>query len=172
MLYHVQKIKVLWQIFRICDISPNNCAFRVAFLSIGNNRTLGPIFELKIKSLQEFKLWTCLLNIASIGSTRIRSRPVILNCKNVVYTSHPFLIPFQCCKNILSNIHWPDLKPSTLNKLDTEELDIAQHKLGQYSKELDRMMNASFINKVRLLHHNSNCSSNQPLYRLQVQKTS
>ncbi|XP_050518951.1 uncharacterized protein LOC126893054 [Diabrotica virgifera virgifera] len=44
-------------------------------------------------------------------------------------------------------IHLPDLKPLKLSKINTENLEIAHHKLNQYSEELDKLINEPFVNK-------------------------
>lgn len=75
------------------------------------------------------------------------SRHLIQNYRDMTSMSHPVLIPFQCCKHIPSNVYLPDLMPLKFNKLNTEELNIAQHKFNQHSEEKDQMMNRPFINK-------------------------
>lgn len=84
---------------------------------------------------------------AFIGSTRVRSKLLVSDEKNITYRNHPVVIPFQCCDNLPTKVYLPDLKPIKLSKIDTEELGIAQHKLDQYSEELDRMMKQPFVNK-------------------------
>ncbi|KAH1002139.1 hypothetical protein HUJ04_008256 [Dendroctonus ponderosae] len=67
--------------------------------------------------------------------------------KNVTYNSHPVIIPYSCCNNIPENIHLPVLKPLKRSKLDVEGLKIAQRKLNQYSDELNKLLNQSFVSK-------------------------
>ncbi|KAG5898712.1 hypothetical protein JTB14_020906 [Gonioctena quinquepunctata] len=40
-----------------------------------------------------------------------------------------------------------DLKLLKLSKLDTDDLNIAQHKLNQYSEDLDKLINQPYVNK-------------------------
>ncbi|KAH1019421.1 hypothetical protein HUJ04_009245, partial [Dendroctonus ponderosae] len=84
---------------------------------------------------------------AFIGSTRVQAKKMINVYNNVTYNSHPVIIPYTCCKDIPDNIHLPELKPLKLSKLDVEDLKIAQHKLNQYSDELDKLLNQSFVSK-------------------------
>ncbi|KAH1021575.1 hypothetical protein HUJ04_011071 [Dendroctonus ponderosae] len=69
------------------------------------------------------------------------------NIQEVSQNNHPVIIPYTCCKDIPDNIHLPELKPLKLSKLDVEDLKIAQHKLNQYSDELDKLLNQSFVSK-------------------------
>lgn len=84
---------------------------------------------------------------AFVGSTRIHGKPIVEKYANVTYRNHPVMIPFNCCQHISSNLHIPDLRPLKLNKIDMEDLNIAQHKLNEYSEELDRLINEPFIYK-------------------------
>lgn len=85
---------------------------------------------------------------AYIGSTRIHTKqqPEEL-VKNVTYRSHPVQIPFECCQNFPPKTKIPNLKPLKLNKLDVEDLNIAHHKLNQYSDQLDKIINEPFVTK-------------------------
>lgn len=82
---------------------------------------------------------------AFIGTTRIHSR----NTKNmnITYNYHPVNIAFNCCHQYPEKLRLPELKPLKLNKFDVEDLNIAQHKLDQYSEHLDKLMNEPFITK-------------------------
>ncbi|VEN36163.1 unnamed protein product [Callosobruchus maculatus] len=82
-----------------------------------------------------------------VGTTRIHARYTLNVYKNVTYRDHPVEIPFRCCEHLPDKQDLPELKPLKLNKINTEELDIANHKLNQYSEELDKMMNEPFITK-------------------------
>ncbi|KAH1008125.1 hypothetical protein HUJ05_008708 [Dendroctonus ponderosae] len=82
-----------------------------------------------------------------IGSTRVQANKMIDVHKNVTYNSHPVIIPYSCCNNIPENIHLPVLKPLKRSKLDVEGLKIAQRKLNQYSDELNKLLNQSFVSK-------------------------
>lgn len=82
-----------------------------------------------------------------IGSTRIRAQKLVEAYENITYSNHPVTIPFQCCDRFPDKIHLPDLKPLKLNKLDVEDLNIAHHKLNQYSDELDKLIQQPFIHK-------------------------
>uniref|UniRef100_A0A6P7GUK3 Uncharacterized protein LOC114346648 n=1 Tax=Diabrotica virgifera virgifera TaxID=50390 RepID=A0A6P7GUK3_DIAVI len=84
---------------------------------------------------------------AFIGSTRVHSQKLIDAYDNVTYKSHPVQIPFNCCNHFPDKIHLPDLKPLKLSKINTEDLEIAHHKLNQYSEELDKLINEPFVNK-------------------------
>ena len=84
---------------------------------------------------------------AFIGSTRVHARYPVDKHKTVTYQNHPVLIPFECCNNLPEKPYIPDLKPLKLNKIDVEDLSIAQHKLNQYSDELDKLINEPYIKK-------------------------
>lgn len=84
---------------------------------------------------------------AYIGSTRIRSKFKINTYNNVTHQIVPVLIPFDCCTHLPEKINLPKLKPLKLSKIDTEELNIAQHNLDKYSDELDKLINEPFIEK-------------------------
>lgn len=56
-------------------------------------------------------------------------------------------IPFKCFEHLPANIHVLDLKPLELNKADVEDLNIAEHKLGQYSDQLDNLVNEPEVTK-------------------------
>ena len=84
---------------------------------------------------------------AFIGSTRVHAKYPIDKYKTVTYQNHPVMIPFECCSHLPEKPHIPDLKPLKLNKIDVEDLNIAQHKLNQYSDELDRLINEPFVTK-------------------------
>lgn len=82
-----------------------------------------------------------------IGSTRVHSRYFVDIYKNITYNSHPVQIPYSCCNHLPEKQSLPDLKPLKLNKINVEELDVAQHQLNQYSEELDKLINEPFAVK-------------------------
>lgn len=84
---------------------------------------------------------------AFVGSTRIHSKSLASNHKSVTYKTQAIEVPYECCAHIPSKKEALHLKPLKLNKLDTEDLNIANHKLSQYSEELDRMMKQPFVSK-------------------------
>lgn len=84
---------------------------------------------------------------AFIGSTRVHAKPLVEKYQNVTYNSHPVTIPYDCCQHIREKPHIPDLKPLKLNKIDVEDLNLAQHKLDRYSEELDELLNKPFISR-------------------------
>ncbi|KAL1489217.1 hypothetical protein ABEB36_014150 [Hypothenemus hampei] len=65
---------------------------------------------------------------AFIGSTRIHSR-------------------YPCCQHLPLRDNVPELKPLKLSKINIEDLNIAQHRLNQYSEKLDKLMKQPFISK-------------------------
>lgn len=83
---------------------------------------------------------------AFIGSTRVHSRQQT-DFKEIVYKTHPVQIPFSCCDHLPATRKVPNLKPLKLSKIDVEDLNIAQHKLNQYSEELDKIINEPYISK-------------------------
>ncbi|XP_074026487.1 uncharacterized protein [Leptinotarsa decemlineata] len=82
-----------------------------------------------------------------VGSTRIHSKYFVDRYKNVTYKNHAVRIPYSCCDHLPEKRHLPELKPLKLNKINVDELNIAQHKLNQYSEELDKLINEPFVNK-------------------------
>lgn len=83
---------------------------------------------------------------ALVGSTRVHAKQQS-ESKNVTYRTHPIKIPFSCCDHLPMEPKIPNLKPLKLNKIDIEDLNIAQHKLNQYSDDLDKIINEPFITK-------------------------
>ncbi|KAJ8948590.1 hypothetical protein NQ318_007594 [Aromia moschata] len=84
---------------------------------------------------------------AFIGTTRVQSKYQVDNHPSITYKNHPVTIPFECCNHLPEKLQVPDLQPLKLKKIDTEDLNIAQHKLNQYSDELDKLINEPFITK-------------------------
>jgi len=84
---------------------------------------------------------------AFIGTTRVHSKGIIETNSNVTYNHHPMLIAYECCKKFQNKSYMPDLKPLKISKLNTDDLNMAQYKLNQYSDELDRLIQQPFINK-------------------------
>lgn len=82
---------------------------------------------------------------AFVGTTKIQaSSNTILDVKD---NSHPIQIPYECCNDLPDKANLPKLKPLKLNNLNTEDLEIAKHKLDQYSKDLDDLIKEPFISK-------------------------
>lgn len=84
---------------------------------------------------------------AFIGSTRVHAKYPIDKYQSITYKNHPVEVPFECCGHLPVKAHIPELKPLKLSKIDTEDLNIAQHKLNQYSDELDKLINEPFVTK-------------------------
>lgn len=82
---------------------------------------------------------------AFVGITKIQASSNDIT--NVKDDAHPIQIPYECCNQISDKIQVPKLKPLKLNNLNTEDLEIAKHKLDQYSKDLDDMINEPFVTK-------------------------
>ncbi|XP_050516137.1 uncharacterized protein LOC126891000 [Diabrotica virgifera virgifera] len=83
--------------------------------------------------------------IAFIGSTRIHAKDQIEKYTNITYRSHRANVPYRCCDHFETKSHLSKLKPLKLSKINVDDLNIAQHKLEQYSEELDHIMSQSFI---------------------------
>lgn len=82
---------------------------------------------------------------AFVGITKIQaSSNEVLDVKD---NTHPIQIPYECCNGIPDKIQLPKLKPLKLNDLNTEDLEIAEHKLNQYSKDLDDLINEPYVTK-------------------------
>lgn len=82
---------------------------------------------------------------AFVGITKIQaSSNEVLDVKD---NTHPIQIPYECCNELPDKIHFPELKPLKLNNLNTEDLEIAKHKLDQYSKDLDDLINEPYVTK-------------------------
>lgn len=84
---------------------------------------------------------------AFIGSTRIHSKYLVQNFKNITYQSHPVKIPYECCNHLPERYNVPDLKPLKLSKINYDDLSVAQHRLNQYSEELDKIIQEPFVTK-------------------------
>ncbi|CAH1966268.1 unnamed protein product [Acanthoscelides obtectus] len=82
-----------------------------------------------------------------VGTTRLHSRYSVSTYKNITYKSHPVKVPYKCCEHLPEKQNLPKLKPIKLSKIDTEELEIANHKLNQYSEQLDKIMNEPFVSR-------------------------
>lgn len=82
-----------------------------------------------------------------IGSTRVRAKTMVEVLQNVTYKNHPVNIPYKCCEHLPEKHLLPDVKPLKLSKIDVDDLNIAQHKLDQYSEELDKIINQPFVSK-------------------------
>ena len=82
-----------------------------------------------------------------IGSTRVQAKYRVEIPQNITYKNLPIQIPFKCCEHLPEKSHVPNIKPLHLNKINIDDLNIAQHKLDQYSEELDRIINKPLITK-------------------------
>ena len=51
------------------------------------------------------------------------------------------VISYECCKILPETLQISDLEPLKLNNIDVETLNIAQQKLNQYLKDLDKIKN-------------------------------
>lgn len=63
------------------------------------------------------------------------------------YQTQSVLFLLNRCQNLPSKQCLPNLLPIRLNKLDPEELSIAQNQVDQYSEELNKMMNQLFVSR-------------------------
>lgn len=82
---------------------------------------------------------------AYVGITKIQaSSNDVVDIKD---DTHPITIPYECCNEVPDKIQVPKLKPLKLNDLNTEDLEVAKHKLDQYSKDLDDLINEPFVTK-------------------------
>lgn len=84
---------------------------------------------------------------AFIGNTRVRGQREIDVYDNVTYNINPIQIPYDCCKHLPEKIKIPELKPLKINKINFEDLNIANHKLNEYSNQLDQLLNQPFIKR-------------------------
>lgn len=83
-----------------------------------------------------------------IGITKVQASSKDISESN--QNPHPVLIPYDCCTDLPDKPKLPNLKPLKLNNLNVEELEVAKHKLDQYSRDLDDIINQPFVQK-----HNS-----------------
>lgn len=82
---------------------------------------------------------------AFVGITKVQAEG--RNTINVTDNSHPVIIPYDCCSDIPEKSQLPKLEPLQFDHLNVENLDIANHKLEQYSRDLDKLINEPFITK-------------------------
>lgn len=82
---------------------------------------------------------------AFIGITKVQAEPS--KFLNISDNSHPILIPYNCCESFPEKPKIPQLKPLKLDHINMEELDVAHHKLDQYSRDLDDLINQPFVSK-------------------------
>lgn len=82
---------------------------------------------------------------AFVGITKVQSES--RKSTNFNDNSHPVIIPYNCCQGVPDKIEIPELQPIKLDDLNMEELDIANHKLVEYSRDLDDLINQPFVNK-------------------------
>lgn len=82
---------------------------------------------------------------AFVGITKVQAES--RNTINITDNSHPVLIPYDCCSDIPEKLQLPDLQPLQFDHLNVENLDIANHKLEQYSRDLDKLINEPFVTK-------------------------
>lgn len=84
---------------------------------------------------------------AFIGTTVVQASKQKVSEWHYNY-SNIIKVPYNCCSNYPSNIHEKlDLKPIKIGELNLEDLEIAKHKLDQYSHDLDNLINEPSINK-------------------------
>lgn len=82
---------------------------------------------------------------AFVGITKLQAEN--RNILNVTDNSHPVLIPYDCCSNVPEKIQLPKLKPLQFDNLNIDNLDVANHKLEQYSRDLDKLINEPFVTR-------------------------
>lgn len=56
-------------------------------------------------------------------------------------------VPYDCCEHLPEAKELPPLKPLKINKLNLDELKVAEHKLNQYQERLNSIMNEPFASK-------------------------
>lgn len=84
---------------------------------------------------------------AFIGTTKIQASMTKVSEWHHNY-SNTIKIPFNCCIDMPDNAHEKlNLKPLKINDLNLEDLEIAKHKLDQYSKDIDDLINEPFDQK-------------------------
>lgn len=69
------------------------------------------------------------------------------NTINLTDNSHPCSFHTYNCSLIKNIIEISGLKPLELDNLNLAELDLANHKLEQYSRDLDGRINEHFVKK-------------------------
>lgn len=83
--------------------------------------------------------------ISYIGSVRVQS---VENYEsedtNIVEMPS---ITYECCENIVNREKLEKLKPLKITKLNLDELNVAEHKLNEYSEQLDEIINRPFIER-------------------------
>lgn len=79
-----------------------------------------------------------------IGTTRVQASNKFSEITRTFETPN---IPFNCCDHLPEHAELPKLQPLKISKLNLDELNIAEHKLNQYNKELDDLINEPFIVK-------------------------
>lgn len=83
---------------------------------------------------------------AYVGNTKVQ--PKLNQGSEIESTFHTVTIPYDCCQHLPDNVKTKlNLQPLKLNKFNTENLDIANHKLEQYSRDLDNIINEPFVKK-------------------------
>lgn len=84
---------------------------------------------------------------AFIGTTKVQASLAKVSKWHYNYTNI-VNIPLNCCQSFPNNGHpYLNLKPIKIGELNLDDLEIAKHKLDQYSKEIDDLMNEPFIQK-------------------------
>lgn len=78
-------------------------------------------------------------------TTRIHAQTLVQIYENITYNRHPITKP--SCNHRPGKTHIPKLRPIKLSKIKSDGLNIAEHKLNQYSKQLDKIIHRSFIKK-------------------------
>ena len=83
---------------------------------------------------------------AYVGNTKIQ--PKLNQGSEFISTFHTISVPYDCCQHLPENVKDKlKLQPLKLNNFNTENLDIAKHKLEQYSRDLDNLTNEPFVRK-------------------------
>lgn len=154
------------QILKNVNILPRTCQTKLIFAkdynvqNLGRNEWLISISDplpITIKCPNK-EIKSVILNVNSIlklqpscsafiGSTRVRAEPIVYYGANITYTYQPISIPYECCKHLPDKHSLPKLKPLRLSNINADDLNIAKHKLDQYSEELDKLMNEPFVAK-------------------------
>lgn len=71
-----------------------------------------------------------------------------MDTKTLVLKENSILKLDAGCNTLLEKIIIPELKPLMLENLNVEELDIPSQKNNKYSRNLDQLINQSFVTKT------------------------
>lgn len=81
--------------------------------------------------------------IAYIGSIRVYA--IFEKQSKIEETVQVPQIKYDCCSHLPNEL--PKLEPLKISDLNLDELNVAEHKLNQYDKDLDKLINEPFVQK-------------------------